>query len=135
MFTPGVDGPNPARKFSGNNTGEVFVECEVELNVPQRPEPEEPEAANLAAESAAEEGADEAGDGATAAASDETATGSGRKPKATPVAAEASLEEAGPPPTSGQPEMAQKKFRARAHLTVTVPLYVRWTKLEWKEEQ
>ena len=135
VFTPGVDGPNPARKFSGNNTGEVFVECEVELNVPQRPEPEEPEAANLAAESAAEEGADEAGDGATAAASDETATGSGRKPKATPVAAEASLEEAGPPPTSGQPEMAQKKFRARAHLTVTVPLYVRWTKLEWKEEQ
>ncbi|MEC7584780.1 MAG: hypothetical protein VYE77_10725 [Planctomycetota bacterium] len=136
QFTPAVDGPNPARKFSGNNTGEVLVECEVELRVPQRPEPEEPESANLAEGQAGEGEDEEAAGGATAAAADET--GNARKPKivpAEPVAAEASLDDDGPPPTSGKPDMANKKFRARAHLTITVPLYVRWTKLEWKEEQ
>jgi len=38
-FTPGLDGPNPARKWSNNNVGEVYVRARVTLRVPKIPEP------------------------------------------------------------------------------------------------
>ncbi len=39
VFTPNVDGPNPARKWQANNIGDVFVTASVELDVPVRPAP------------------------------------------------------------------------------------------------
>jgi quinohemoprotein amine dehydrogenase len=37
VFTPNLDGPNPDRKWDTNNIGDVFVCCELSLNVPERP--------------------------------------------------------------------------------------------------
>ena len=37
VFTPNLDGPNPDRKWDTNNIGDVFVCCELTLNVPERP--------------------------------------------------------------------------------------------------
>ncbi len=37
VFTPNVDGPNPARKWQANNVGDVFVTAAVELEVGVRP--------------------------------------------------------------------------------------------------
>ena len=42
VFTPNVDGPNPARKWQANNVGDVFVTAEVELEVAVRPKPPKP---------------------------------------------------------------------------------------------
>jgi len=42
VFTPGIDGPNPQRKWSANNLGDVFVTAEVTLDVPVRPAPKKP---------------------------------------------------------------------------------------------
>jgi quinohemoprotein amine dehydrogenase len=39
VFTPAIDGPNPARKWTANNIGDVFVTAVVELDVLVRPEP------------------------------------------------------------------------------------------------
>lgn len=39
VFTPNVDGPNPARKWSANNVGDVFVTAVVDLEVGVRPPP------------------------------------------------------------------------------------------------
>jgi len=38
-FTPGLDGPNPARKWSTNNVGEVYIRARVTLSTPQIPAP------------------------------------------------------------------------------------------------
>ncbi|HIE71852.1 MAG TPA: hypothetical protein EYP98_17655, partial [Planctomycetes bacterium] len=37
VFTPNVDGPNPKRKWQGNNVGDVFVTFETSLDIPVRP--------------------------------------------------------------------------------------------------
>lgn len=34
LFTPGHEGPNPERKFSRNNYGDVWIEAEVDKNLP-----------------------------------------------------------------------------------------------------
>jgi quinohemoprotein amine dehydrogenase len=39
VFTPAIDGPNPARRWQANNVGDVFVTAELELDVAVRPEP------------------------------------------------------------------------------------------------
>lgn len=36
LFTPAVDGPNPARKWQANNVGDVFAEATVTIDVPVR---------------------------------------------------------------------------------------------------
>ena len=45
VFTPNVDGPNPARKWQANNVGDVFVTATVELDVAVRPEKPKPDPA------------------------------------------------------------------------------------------
>jgi quinohemoprotein amine dehydrogenase len=96
VFTPNVDGPNPARKWQANNVGDVFVVAEVDLDVPVRPTPPKPDA---------------------------------EKPAAKP--AEKPAQKPADPPAA--PAREQKTFRARAHLIVTVPLYVRWHALDWED--
>jgi len=109
VFTPNVDGPNPARKWSANNVGDVFVTAEVELEVAVRPEPKKPDE-----KKAADKPADQPGEAPAA------------EPKPAP--------EAGKPEVpAGPPARVKKTFRARSHLIVTVPLYSRWMSLDWED--
>ena len=103
VFTPNVDGPNPQRRWSGNNVGDVFVTAVVELDVAVRP-PEPKPVPKLKDEPT------------TPAATEQAAT----EPPATAAAA-------GPLPRE------RKTFRARSHLLVTVPLYTRWMSLDWED--
>jgi hypothetical protein len=113
VFTPNVDGPNPKRKWSGNNVGDVFVTAEIELEVAVRPpEPKKPEP-----KKAADKPADKPGEAPAAEASP--------APEAKP---ESKPREPLPPPAR-----ERKTFRARAHLIVTVPLYSRWLSLDWED--
>jgi len=110
VFTPNIDGPNPARKWETETLGDVFVTAEIELDVPVRPEPKPP----APKPEAPKEGAKDPGKPA------ETAPPPAAKPE--PVE----------PPTGPLPR-ATKTFRARSHLIVTVPLYVKWYALDWEE--
>jgi hypothetical protein len=40
---------------------------------------------------------------------------------------------AAPTEPQGPPPKERKTFRARSHLIVTVPIYVRWQALEWED--
>lgn len=109
VFTPNVDGPNPARKWQANNVGDVFVTAEVELDVPVRPQPKKPEDKPPPAPGT---------------------TKPGDAPPPQPAAKPAPAVVATP---AGPPPRARKTFFARGHLLVTVPLYVRWNVLEWED--
>jgi quinohemoprotein amine dehydrogenase len=112
VFTPNVDGPNPARKWQANNVGDVFVTAELELDVAVRPAPKKP-----AEVKKPEPGKDDkAGNSATAAP----------EPAPAPAAKE-------PAPPASPPPRERKTFFARGHLVVTVPIYVRWNQLEWED--
>jgi quinohemoprotein amine dehydrogenase len=100
VFTPNIDGPNPERKWETNNIGDVFVCCEVQLDVPVR------------ADKDSEDGED--GD----EGEDQDAAGDGDEGEAAPA----------PPP-----ERAKRRFFARSHLLVTVPIYARWQVLNWED--
>jgi len=112
VFTPNLDGPNPARKWQANNVGDVFVTAQVELDVAVRPEPKKVEPKP-------------AGDA------------SGQKPPGQPEAKPATdPKPPSPAPAAapaGPPPRATKTFQARAHLIVTVPLYVKWYALDWED--
>lgn len=106
VFTPAVDGPNPERKWSANNIGDVYVTAEVELEVPVRPP--EP-AADKDTDKNSDKDSDKNSD------KDRAVTGNGDSPTAAP------------------PPRERRTFRARSHLIVTVPLYVRWAFLDWED--
>ncbi len=113
LFTPNIDGPNPARKWSANNVGDVFVTAEIELEVAVRPEPKKDE-------TKAGEGKDkDKGDAPKAGAT------STEPPKVVPVIA--------PKADPGPLKRERKTFRARSHLIVTIPLYARWQSLDWED--
>ncbi|MEO6595132.1 MAG: hypothetical protein ABIP94_10310, partial [Planctomycetota bacterium] len=118
VFTPNDDGPNPARKWQTNNTGDVFVTAEVELDVAVRPEPPKP----------AEKPATAPGD----KPADPNRPGEPDKP----TAAETKPVPPKPPAPAvppGPPARERKTFLARSHLIVTIPLYVRWQVLDWED--
>ena len=109
VFTPAVDGPNPARRWQANNVGDVFVTAEVELEVAVRPEPAKPKPKAAGEEAKAGE------------------TSPTTKPTTKPTTAPA-------PPAGPELLLVEKKtFRARSHLLVTVPLYMRWAALDWED--
>lgn len=124
FFTPAVDGPNPKRKWQANNVGDVYVVASAELTVPVRPELD-------AKSAAAKKGAGENGTGEGATSSGETGV---RKAagvtEASGPRAESAEGGAAKPPVAFE----TRKFRARAHLVVTVPLYARFEVLDWKDE-
>ena len=84
LVTPGIDGPNPERKWQANNVGDVYVEATVKLDVPVRGEQQ-----------------------------DEPSSADDK--------------------TGGVAVIKAKDFKARAHLLVTVPKYVRFDRLDWGE--
>ena len=122
VFTPNVDGPNPARKWQANNIGDVYVTFEATLDVPVRPiEKAKPKPAD--GEDAEPEGASEEAGGAQPA---------GNAPAANePAVAETPEPEVATPQAVAKRE--QKTFFARSHLIVTVPIYVRWQVLDWED--
>jgi hypothetical protein len=142
-FTPSVDGPNVQRKWSANNIGEVYVECRAEFDAPVRPEPKKP------AEPAPEKPSDKPADAPEQPAEADRAQDApadaprGERPSRResrrdepapvpfPVAAQSPGDDA--KPVRGAPKMEARSFRARASLLVTVPQYMRWTRLEWEE--
>lgn len=112
LFTPGTDGPNPARKWLANNIGDVYVVATCTLTVPvvppkPKPKPKEPET-----------------DPKAGAGSGEP-KGEGEKP------IEPKVEP--PPPVQTTPTLITKEFRARGHLLVTVPIYVFWDRYTWDQ--
>ena len=141
VFTPAIEGPNRERKWSANNTGEVYVECTADLHVPERPAPPpKPEPAKPKNEAPQPDQPAPAQGGAEAAAptGPPAAQPSGQTQPATtapaqppPPAPKADPQE--PKPTSGQPKIVARSFRARANLIVAVPLYVRWAQLNWED--
>ena len=125
VFTPNVDGPNPARKWQANNVGDVFVVAEIELEVGERPAPPKPKPK-------AKPSAGRARDGAPAASGEgeggEAPDGADEKPPAEPQEPEATA--AAP---QGPLPKVKKTFLARSHLLVSVPLYTRWQALDWED--
>ncbi|MCK5941585.1 MAG: quinohemoprotein amine dehydrogenase subunit alpha [Planctomycetes bacterium] len=108
VFTPNVDGPNPARKWQANNVGDVFVCCEIELDVPLRPP-----------EKKAPDQDGEAGGDAEAGGDPEPAADA--------------PDEAEPAAVAAMPARETRRFFARSHLLVTVPIYARWQVLDWED--
>jgi len=103
VFTPNIDGPNPKRKWQANNIGDVFVTFETQLDIPVRP-----------LEKAKE------------TKSDDKPTGDNSEAEAT---AKAKDDDAAQAP----PKRETKRFFARSHLIVTVPIYARWQVLDWED--
>jgi len=144
VFTPNVDGPNPARRWQANNVGDVFVTAEVELEVAVRPKPPKP------AEKAPDPGKPDPGTQGSAPPSAPGGEGTTASPAETPPpeapAPQNPAQQAPPakvpPPFAvatmpdepqGPPPKEKKTFRARGHLIVTVPIYVRWQALDWED--
>jgi quinohemoprotein amine dehydrogenase len=117
VFTPNIDGPNPLRKWQANNMGDVFVVADVELEVGERPLPPQP--ADKAADQPAQKPTD----------------GDAEKPAGEGKPAAAKAPETRLPnlaPANALPK-AKKSFRARSHLLVSVPLFMRWQALDWED--
>ncbi|MGK0431931.1 MAG: hypothetical protein ACJA0V_001065, partial [Planctomycetota bacterium] len=110
VFTPNIDGPNPLRKWQTNNIGDVFVTFETTLDIPVRP-PEKKKSKN---------------DEETADSDTKTDEQANEKPEE-PVMSD----NADSPKVI--PARETKRFFARSHLIVTVPIYARWQVLDWED--
>ena len=150
LFTPAIDGPNPERRWQANNVGDVYVVAEAVLNVrkmPEKkpePEPEKPDKKKTPTEaSVTPKPGESASSGATAGATENGGeSGADGDSAARPSVQD---QDAATPTVAKEPEkkaieepeeivMVRKTFRARGHLLVTVPLYARWDRLEWRSE-
>ncbi len=100
VFTPNVDGPNPERKWQHNNIGDVFVCCEIMLDVPVRAEPKQADGDDAGDDPDGGDDLDDPGDA---------------------------------PAQAAPPSRQRKRFFARSHLLVTVPIYARWQVLNWED--
>ncbi|MEE2856826.1 MAG: quinohemoprotein amine dehydrogenase subunit alpha [Planctomycetota bacterium] len=133
VFTPAIDGPNPDRRFNANNIGDVYVVATCTLTIPERKEVKKDEDSDDEddeddddaedddeAGHESENGSEGDSDGDSAADSD--ADGSAQQVAAPEVAID-----------EGPPKMIEKQFRARGHLLVTVPIYVKWDQYKWNQ--
>lgn len=116
VFTPNIDGPNPQRKWQANNIGDVFVTFETTLDIPVRP-PEKKKAKDGDDKNADDKEADDTGGDDTGG--DDTPDKDLAGAEAKPLPAVAARE--------------SKRFFARSHLLVTVPIYARWQVLDWED--
>jgi quinohemoprotein amine dehydrogenase len=139
VFTPNVDGPNPARKWQANNIGDVFVTFEATLDVAVRPPEKKPSDEAKSEGSSSEPPAPgEHGEEPREPEEGETSTEEPAEhaSEAEPVAEAA---EQDPRDTTAKPAPAalpareQRTFFARSHLLVTVPIYARWQVLDWED--
>ena len=145
VFTPAVDGPNPERRWNANNIGDVYVVATCTLTVPPRvkvlKEPEEKEEKEADSESSDENNdGDSNGEGASGDESSEgdaAAESGGRGNRGARGGGRSGGRSGGAPPPPEYEDVlgdpVAREFRARAHLLVTVPIYVDWNRLEWDE--
>ncbi|MFT4516284.1 MAG: quinohemoprotein amine dehydrogenase [Planctomycetota bacterium] len=112
VFTPNIDGPNPKRKWQANNIGDVFATFETELDIPVRP-PEKKK----------KEGDNDKPDDAKP---DDDKKATNKKPEEPVKSNDADAPKA-------MPARETKRFFARSHLIVTVPIYARWQVLDWED--
>ena len=153
VFTPNVDGPNPKRKWQANNVGDVFVTAEVELEVAVRPKPPKPaeKTPDPAKPDPASpnQGNNNQGNGAPPPSAPGGEGAASETPASETPAAQTTAQQtptqqitpaqapfatvAAPNEPQGPPPKEKKTFRARGHLIVTVPIYVRWAALEWED--
>jgi len=108
LFTPALDGPNPARKWSMNNIGEVYVVATVRLNVRELPPKPKPKPKPKS-------------EGQSGDKPDEKPAGEVEPPKPAPPAA----------PDDEPIRIVEKEFRSRGRLIVTIPLYVDWSRYQF----
>ena len=81
-----------------------------------------PERKEVKKEEDSDDADDEAGEGDDDSAADSDADAAEKKEPATEVAID-----------EGPPKMIEKQFRARGHLLVTVPIYVKWDQYKWNQ--
>ena len=156
FFTPGIDGPNPERRWSANNIGDVYVVATCTLEAPVRSdkedeekEEEEPRGSRDSRDSwgsrgfrdsrESEEGeepeeGDEQAEGEESAEGDEQEEGGESAEGAEQEEGEESAEGAEQEEGEAEDETEEtaplvyeeQEFRARGHLVVTVQIYVKW---------
>jgi len=102
VFTPAIDGPNPARRWEANNIGEVYVVATAKMTVRDVPPKSKLKPKSKPADAA------------------------GAKPTTPPVAAEPFN-----PASQAPVVMVEREFRARGRLLVMVPIYVQWDRYLW----
>lgn len=112
VFTPNIDGPNPLRKWQTNNIGDVFVTFETTLDIPVRP-PEKKKKKKKNDEETADRDTK----------TDEQANEKTEEPVMSDNADSPKV----------MPARETKRFFARSHLIVTVPIYARWQVLDWED--
>ncbi|MEC9477375.1 MAG: quinohemoprotein amine dehydrogenase subunit alpha [Planctomycetota bacterium] len=120
VFTPAIDGPNPDRRFNANNIGDVYVVATCTMTVPERKEVKE-------------ETEEDEGDGSNGDSEEDSSEGS--EPNAGEDSEDSTVEDAKKQIVAADepPKMVEKEFRARGHLLVTVPIYVKWDQYEWNQ--
>jgi quinohemoprotein amine dehydrogenase len=115
LFTPGVDGPNPERKWSANNIGDVYVVASCTLEAPVRSDKKEEEREEESRGGSSRWSRDSGDRGE----SDDGEEEEGEDAEEEPEEPEESEEDA-------PLVYAEQEFRARGHLVVTVQVYVKW---------
>lgn len=145
VFTPNVDGPNPARKWQANNIGDVFVTFEATLDVAVRPPERKPsDDAKPEGSSSEPQTPDEHGEQAPEAEEGEATTEEPAEQASEPESSAAAAHQdppesqdqqdpTGKPTPPALPAREQRTFFARSHLLVTVPIYARWQVLDWED--
>ena len=122
VFTPAIDGPNPERRFSANNIGDVYVVATCTLTVPERKEVKKEQDDDSDDESNGDSDEDSHEDSDEDSGPDSHDDDPDRKDPPVEIVAD-----------DGPPKMIEKEFRARGHLLVTVPIYVKWDRYEWNQ--
>ncbi|MEE9393664.1 MAG: quinohemoprotein amine dehydrogenase subunit alpha [Planctomycetota bacterium] len=125
VFTPGIDGPNPKRKWQANNIGDVYVAASVELKVRKRFEKKKKKSGRRGGRKGRRGGRR----GADAEAQENSAEAKPveeEKPASKPVVAKK--------PEPEKVVFETRLFRSRGHLLVTVPIYTRYDRLNWESE-
>ena len=120
VFTPAIDGPNPERRFNANNIGDVYVVATCTMTVPERKEVKE-------------ETEEDEGDGSNGDSEEDSSEGS--EPNSGEDSEDSTVEDGKKQIVAADepPKMVEKEFRARGHLLVTVPIYVKWDQYEWNQ--
>jgi len=138
FFTPGPDGPNPERRWSANNIGDVYVVATCTLEAPVRSDKEKKEEEERSRGSRESWGSRDSRDSEGRGEHEEgEESAEGEEPEEEDGAAEGEEAEAGGDSVEeGEADdeeeepvplvYAEQEFRARGHLVVTVQVYVKW---------
>lgn len=128
FFTPGVDGPNPERRWSANNIGDVYVVATATLEVPVRKDQEKEEEEEPEESSRRGWGSRDSEDGEESGDEEEQGNEEEQGDEEESSTEEESVEEEQSEEAQEEAPLvyAEQELRARGHLIVTVQIYVKW---------